>query len=230
VAVRKRPTSRVEGVKRSSVPLVAQLDPKLTNWDYAFAYCRAADYVVLHALAEQSDDLLFLPVAFLARHALELALKAAIGELRPVAVRMRRTEARSSTPFEGGAIRRSANPTHSITELGAELERLWLERTDSDLPRSVVKAIRFVSRFDPTGQRMRYPMTRAKGKKRFRASFPREALLSPEGFVGSILIAIEILYRQCPSGMKRALDQEKILNQWASTASDPPTTHKDLHE
>lgn len=130
----------------------------LTELSYAVGYQAAAEALVEMALDARLQDLYFLPICYLYRHALELSLKDLI----------RQTDHLVCLAAEFGSIDRDACGkassrvdrllrSHNLKALLDELTERFALVGDQPIPDEVRSAVEDIDAFDPSAQTFRYP-------------------------------------------------------------------------
>ncbi|MBW3578775.1 MAG: hypothetical protein KY462_13740 [Actinobacteria bacterium] len=125
----------------------------------ALGFADAADLIVEHWVHRGPNDLLFEPLVFNHRHALELVLKAAI---RECGARLR-AEGHRDAKVDRAAIDDwlAREARHNLHRLTTRLDGLLTRLGEEKLPPETHSALISIHELDPTGETFRYAKVRA---------------------------------------------------------------------
>ncbi len=142
----------------------------------AIGFAEVADLIVEHWVQRGPNDLLFEPLVFNHRHALELVIKAAI---RESAARLRADGHR-----DGKVDRESVDEWlagkagHNLHRLATRLDELLIRLGEQRLPPDTHAVLMSIHELDPTGETFRYAKVKVPGGGFVDA--PRPLLSKPE--------------------------------------------------
>ena len=143
--------------------------------EIAMGFAETADIIVEHWVRRGPNDLLFEPLVFNHRHALELVLKAAI---RESAARLRGEGQRGRTIEHDDLEKWLTNEAgHNLHKLTSRLDELLLQLGEERLPPDTHGALMSLHQLDPSGETFRYAKVKAAGGKLVDA--PRPLLSTP---------------------------------------------------
>lgn len=127
----------------------------------ANGFAETADLIVEHWTNVGPNDLLFEPLVFNHRHALELVLKAAV---RETAARLR-GEGRSDADLSASNVDEwlARNASHSLQKLAVRLDKLLTELGLDTLPTDTHEVLASIHQLDPRGDAFRYAKVKEQG-------------------------------------------------------------------
>jgi hypothetical protein len=144
--------------------------------EIAMGFADTADLIVDHWLQKGPNDLLFEPLVFCHRHALELILKAAI---RESAARLRANGLQDPKVDQADVDNWLAKDAgHNLHKLATRLDALLTRLGEKQLPPQTHSALISLHELDPTGETFRYAMVKA-GNGTF-VDAPRPLLSEPD--------------------------------------------------
>jgi hypothetical protein len=115
------------------------------------------------------NDLLFVPIVFNYRHALELVLKAAVRE----AAALLRTDGATDASLDPATLDEELAKTHSLERLANKLEVLLDRLSLEQLPNDTRDVLHSLHQLDPRGETFRYSMVKT-GKGKFDPARPTQ--------------------------------------------------------
>lgn len=146
----------------------------LTNpGSYVFDFRDTADQMVETAVSQRWMDSAAIPICFLYRQALELALKQAILDVETLIglkIRLGELPERASD----SKVLDFVNDTHKLDKLLIRLEERLTAAMEEPVDKAVSDAIQLVQEADPTGQRFRYPSVKQNRREAPQPSFPAQ--------------------------------------------------------
>lgn len=144
--------------------------------EIAIGFAEVADLIVEHWMQRGPNDLLFEPLVFNHRHALELVIKVAIREsaarLRADGHRDKKVDRESVDEWLGG------KAGHNLHRLANRLDELLRRLGEPRLPAGTHAVLISIHELDPTGETFRYAKVKVTGGGFVDA--PRPLLSKPE--------------------------------------------------
>ena len=130
--------------------------------ELAMGFAETADIIVAHWVERGPNDLLFEPLIFNHRHALELVLKAAI---RESAARVR-AEGHQHPKLARDEVERwlTREASHNLHKLASRLNDLLLQLGEERLPADTHGVLMSLHQLDPNGEAFRYAKVKVGGK------------------------------------------------------------------
>lgn len=185
-----------------------ELDRDPYGISHVFEYRHAAESLLRTPTA--SHGLLARPICYLARHALELALKNALAladaEYHQGDVGYR--------PFQ------KSWPSHDLNELVETLDRLLKATGNAGVPARTRDIILRLHSLDPDGQRFRYAKARVRGGEAV-LSLPKETRVNLTALVTDIDNAIDCLFDLDPESPRNRRERRERLEALAATQRLP---------
>jgi len=135
----------------------------------ALGFYQMAELGVTDWTIRGPNDLLFVPIVYNYRHALELVLKAAVRE----AAARRRTDGATDASLDPATLDEELAKTHSLERLANKLEVLLDRLRLEQLPATTRNVLRSLHQLDPRGETFRYSMVKA-GKGKFDPARPTQ--------------------------------------------------------
>lgn len=184
-------------------PPVATVGGWLAQPNLALSYLLAARQVIEAGQRDQRSNEVALPVAYLQRHALEVAIKHVLGVVFGIKASEDWLEALRQDPNADAENAKEVPFTHDFKELLSELKR-WLAAINfGDPPQEVVDAayrLGAAEQFEPT--RFRY-LTKRGGAR----SFPTEIVLP----IGETQALLEELFKNVFEYRETHSDEENLV-------------------
>jgi hypothetical protein len=132
-----------------------------SDHEIAIGFAEAANVIVASWVNRSPNDLLFEPLVFTHRHALELVLKTAI---RESAARLRfegHVDSKVSLPALDAWLVDEAR--HNLHKLAHRLDELLMRLGEEILPPDTHRALMSIHELDPTGETFRFAKVRGPG-------------------------------------------------------------------
>lgn len=182
----------------------------------ALGFAAAGEAVVDQWVAGGRNDLLFLPIVYLYRHAMELILKAGILQAAELLVVDGATDPRLSEP----AVRKwlAEKAGHRLASLAARLDELLAQLDLEALPSATHDVLNAIHQLDPKGDTFRYTTTRDPATKSYVAT-PRPGVTHVD--VVALRQHFQDAFSVLSGGVMSVLEEYRELQADAQAQADP---------
>lgn len=190
--------------------------------ELATGFAAVAELIIEHWIARGPNDLLFEPLVYNHRHALELVLKSAIRET----ARRLRADGHTDTKVDEGDVEQwlaSRSVGHNLHKLVGRLDLLLRRLGLEQLPPDTHTVLMAIHELDPNGESFRYAKVKKNGEF---IDAPRPLLHGPNDLQAHVDIAamhehFRGLFALISDGVMSVLEEYADFQEWMQSEAQP---------